>query len=471
MIKAIEPKASLPDRVVIASEWKEAYDPRLSPAQQEYLEKHLPKRKRLHFRFYPGGLMVVQLPPSGDGLAQRKEALRMAGAQVQKQVEAEGIDNLQIECPLEPELSLALAEGLLLGAYRFKRYKKTSEEPGPEPTCWVSPALEEPVQLLNAAIQGTLLARDLVNEPLNKLSAKLLAESAQKTGEACGFSTEILDKRKLESLQMGGILAVNRGSQDPPTFSILKYHPAKAVNQQPIVLVGKGVVYDTGGLSLKPTPNSMDQMKSDMAGAAAVIGVFKALALAGIPLQVIGLIPASDNRPGENAYVPGDIISMYDKTTVEVLNTDAEGRLLLADALSYAKKFQPGLTIDVATLTGAAAVAIGPQGLVCMGTAEDEHFERLSAAGEAVYERPVRFPLWQEYRKLLDSPVADLKNIGGREAGAITAGKFLEHFTDYPWIHLDIAGPAFRGNRDAYRSQGGTGVGVRLIFDFLCRML
>jgi leucyl aminopeptidase len=232
-------------------------------------------------------------------------------------------------------------------------------------------------------------------------------------------------------------------------------------------LVGKGVVYDTGGLSLKPTAGSMDLMKSDMSGAAAVAGALYAVAANKLPVHVIGLIPATDNRPGENAIAPGDIITMCDGTTVEVLNTDAEGRLILADALTYAKKYEPLLVIDLATLTGSALRAIGPEGIVCMGTAEQPQKQLLFEAGMHAYERLVEFPLWEEYEKQMESPVADLNNLGGPNAGAITAGIFLKHFVDYPWMHMDIAGPAFLTKQDTYRGQGGTGVGVRLLYQFI----
>ena len=323
---------------------------------------------------------------------------------------------------------------------------------------------------LQATTNGVYAARNLVNEPLSYLTAVQLAEEASKLGKEKGFKVEVMNKKKIETLKMGGLLAVNRGSIDPPTFSILEYSPENAKNEKPLVLVGKGVVYDTGGLSLKPTAGSMDSMKSDMGGAAAVIGAMSAIAEAKLPVKVIGLVPATDNRPGEIAYVPGDVVSMYDGSTVEVLNTDAEGRMILADALAYAKKLNPELVIDLATLTGAAAVAIGKFGVVAMGTADQEAMNRLDNSGKEVYERIARFPFWDEYNDLLKSTIADVKNIGGREGGAITAGKFLERFTDYPWIHLDIAGPAFLGADDSYRLQGGTGVGVRLLFDFVKSM-
>ena len=266
---------------------------------------------------------------------------------------------------------------------------------------------------------------------------------------------------------MGGLLAVNKGSIDPPTFSILEWKPAKAKNKKPIILVGKGVVYDTGGLSLKPTPNSMDMMKCDMGGAAAVIGALYAVSKNKLPYHVIGLVPATDNRPGGNAYAPGDVITMHNKKTVEVLNTDAEGRMILADALSYAQKYKPELVLDAATLTGAAANAIGHYGVVAMGNADEKIMKKLKDSGNKVYERIVEFPFWDEYSEQLKSSIADMTNLGNGAGGAITAGKFLEKFTDYPYIHLDIAGPAFIKKPVDYISQGGTGVGVRLFYDFI----
>ena len=247
----------------------------------------------------------------------------------------------------------------------------------------------------------------------------------------------------------------------------MEWKPAKATNKKPIVLVGKGVVYDTGGLSLKPTKGSMDSMKADMGGAAAVIGAMAAIAENKLPVHVVGLVPATENRPDGLAYAPGDVIKMMSGLTVEVLNTDAEGRMILADALHYAKKYKPELVVDLATLTGAAAVAIGANGVVAMGNADDKEFESLSDSSYEVFERIARFPFWDDYSEMLKSDIADMKNIGGREAGAITAGKFLERFTDYPYIHLDIAGPAFLDAPSSYRLKGGSGVGVRLLYNFI----
>jgi leucyl aminopeptidase len=298
------------------------------------------------------------------------------------------------------------------------------------------------------------------------MNAVKLAEEFKNLGDECGAKVEVFNKKKIESLKMGGLLAVNKGSVDPPTFTVFEWKPKDKINKNPYVFVGKGVVYDTGGLSLKPS-NFMETMKCDMAGAAAVGAAMYAIAKEKLPVHVIGLIPATDNRPDGNAYVPGDIITMYDGSTVEVLNTDAEGRMILADALSYAKKYDPELVINIATLTGAAARAIGPLAMVGMNVKADQEFEQLQKSGDMGHERIVEFPMWDEYADMLKSEIADLKNIGGLEAGAITAGKFLEHFTDYPFIHLDIAGPAFLEKKDSYRGIGATGYAVRLFFDFI----
>jgi leucyl aminopeptidase len=292
------------------------------------------------------------------------------------------------------------------------------------------------------------------------------SQDIEKMGKEAGFKVEVLHKKKIEALKMGGLLAVNKGSIDPPTFSIMEWKPKNPKNSKPIVLVGKGIVYDTGGLSLKPTPNSMDMMKCDMGGSAAVVGTMYAVAKANLNLHIIGLVPATDNRPSGNAYAPGDVITMHDGTSVEVLNTDAEGRLILADALSFAKNYKPELVIDLATLTGAAARAIGKRGVVAMGN-DERTMSALKESGKNVHERIAEMPFWDDYKEDLKSSIADLKNLGGAEAGAITAGKFLEHFTDYPYTHLDIAGPAFLLAPYTYHGKGGTGVGVRLLFDFL----
>lgn len=362
------------------------------------------------------------------------------------------------------------AEGALLGNYQFLKYR-TTDKNGANTLKSIfissSEADTQELEQIQITAEATLTARDLINEPLSYLTAEQLSKEIELLGKKAGFAVEVFHKAKIQALKMGGLLAVNRGSPNPPTFTILEWKPKRAKNKTPYVLVGKGVVYDTGGLSLKPTPGSMDTMKCDMSGAAAVACAIYAVAKAKLPVHVVGLIPATENRPGGNAYVPGDVLTMHNGSTVEVLNTDAEGRLILADALSYAKQYKPELVIDLATLTGAAARAIGPEGIVYMSTANERVNRELEDSGNNVYERLVRFPLWDEYDNYIKSDIADVKNIGGANAGAITAGMFLKKFTDYPWVHLDIAGPAFLEKPDGYRLKNGSGVGVRLLFDFL----
>ena len=292
----------------------------------------------------------------------------------------------------------------------------------------------------------------------------------EKSAKKYNYLASVWESDLIEEEQMGGLLAVNAGSLEPPTFTVLEWMPDNRRNEKPVVLVGKGVVFDTGGLSLKPTKDSMDAMKSDMAGAAAVIGAVEAIARMELPLYVIGLIPATDNRPGQNAYVPGDVIKMHSGKTVEVLNTDAEGRMILADALSYAKMYNPEVVIDLATLTGAAVVALGSHAAAIMtseGEGADELIAPMFDAAERSGERIHQLPMYAEYGEQIKSDVADIKNVGGRAAGSITAGKFLEHFTSYPWMHIDIAGPSYLKSPKPYRPVGGTGFGVRLLVEYL----
>ncbi|MCY1635393.1 leucyl aminopeptidase family protein [Marinifilum sp. D737] len=400
------------------------------------------------------------------------EKMRKLGNSLHSKVQESKISELVVvDFSLNKELILPILEGLSLSNYQFIKYLKETKKVKHylNEVHVQSDVLEvKDIKELKAVCEAVKHARNLVNEPLSYLTAEKLSEEIKRLADESGFCVEVFEKTKIQSLKMGGLLAVNKGSIDEPTFSILEWKPEGAKNTKPIVFVGKGIVYDTGGLSLKPTKDSMDLMKSDMGGAASVAGALYAIAKAKLPVHVIGLIPATDNRPGGNAYAPGDIIQMYNGLNVEVLNTDAEGRLILADALSYAKKYDPEFVIDLATLTGAAAVAIGKYGVVAMGNEEStDKMEQLKKSGNKTYERVVEFPFWEEYGELIKSDIADLKNIGGRDGGAITAGKFLEYFTDYPWVHIDIAGPAFLGTTDNYRGKGGTGVGVRLLYDFI----
>jgi leucyl aminopeptidase len=394
---------------------------------------------------------------------QKAEELRVLGSKIQGFI-AESFEDIAI---FGKEKSvLFLAEGIALTNYQFNRFFSKPKF-NKLNTIIVSPDIDiDKINELNNTIKSVFWTRNVVNTPVSHLNASQLAEEIVGLGKEASFSVQVLEKTQIESLKMGGLLAVNKGSIDPPTFTIAEYKPKKAKNKKPIVLVGKGVVYDTGGLSLKPTPGSMDTMKSDMAGAAAVAGGIYLAALQKLPIHIIALIPATDNRPGENAYAPGDIITMFDGTTVEVLNTDAEGRMILADALAYSSKYDPEIVIDAATLTGAAVRAIGTEASIIMGNAKDSYFESLEKAGFETHERVVRFPFWDDYKEHMKSKIADLKNIGTANAGMISAGKFLEHFCKSPYIHMDVAGPTWLDSKENYRGFGGTGAGVRLLYEF-----
>jgi len=368
--------------------------------------------------------------------------------------------------------SLFVAEGLMLSNYQFIHYRKDAEKEkyALQQIDFTAKIADEDINELAATVKAVTWARDLVNEPVSFLTATELAKAIEAKGQEANFQVTVLEKSKIEALKMGGLLAVNKGSIEPPTFTIIEYKPKKAFNKKPIVLVGKGVVYDTGGLSIKPTAGSMDLMKSDMAGAAMMAGTIYAAAMLELPVYLVGLIPSTDNRPGMDAYAPGDVIRMYDGTTVEVLNTDAEGRMILADALAYSDKWKPELVIDAATLTGAAVRAIGTKASIVMGNADKKYFRHLEDAGNATHERVVEFPFWDDYAEEMKSKIADLNNLGGPYAGMITAGKFLEHFVKAPYIHMDIAGPAFLDKPQDYKGLGGSGVGIRLLINFLKRL-
>jgi leucyl aminopeptidase len=396
------------------------------------------------------------------------ENFRIAGSKFQNELKKNKIENISIySCDTDAYLPYYL-EGILLADYKFVKYKSE-----PDLSCLTNINLishgltEATLTNISTTIEAVFIGRDLVNEPGSVLTATELANRITDLGIEAGFNTEVLNKKKIEALKMGGLLAVNSGSIDPPTFIILHHNPGNKLNSKPIVLIGKGLVFDTGGLSLKPTLNSMDEMKSDMAGAAVVSSVIFALSRLKVPLEVYGLIPSTDNRPGEKACFPGDIITISNGTTVEVLNTDAEGRLILADALTYAKKLDPEIVIDLATLTGSASVAIGKYAMVAFTNIAEYLDEELMNSSRNTYERIVQFPVWDEYGELIKSDIADIKNTGGKEAGAITAAKFLQCFVDYPWIHLDIAGVSFSSSENHYLPKGGTGTGIRLLINYL----
>ncbi|MGP8215614.1 MAG: leucyl aminopeptidase family protein [Bacteroidia bacterium] len=447
----------------------------LAPSELEYVKKQVAADEHIIPVNQYARRVVVYIEEKKKENYLTLEAFRKAGNKICGMMNTAKVEAVTItDISGNAENTLAFAEGMALGNYQFLHYRQNDIKKVANSlktiNIYSKKVKAADIERLQIITDATCKARTLVNEPVNHLNAVDLAKEFEKMGKEAGFKAEVLNKAKITALKMGGLLGVNLGSIDPPTFTIMEWKPKNARNKKPYVLVGKGVVFDTGGLSLKPTANSMDEMKCDMAGGAVVGCTMYAIAKAKLPVYVIGLVPATDNRPGMNAYVPGDILTMYNGMTVEMLNADAEGRLILADALSYAKKYEPELAIDLATLTGAAAMAIGKYGIVSMGTIGKKANDALKKSGEHVFERLVEFPFWDEYADLLKTEIADMKNIGGPVGGAITAGKFLEKFTSYPWVHLDIAGPAFINAPYDYKPKGGTGVGVRLLFDFLSKI-
>jgi len=398
-----------------------------------------------------------------------KESSRRLGNTMAGELKKRKLNSICItDLQTEKTLIYSFVEGLALGSYTFDKYKN-KEEKTETIEIYSKQFNKDDAQKLTHVIQSVFKCRDLINEPASYLTTSKFKKEIQDIAEDSRLKIDFFDEAKIATLKMGGIIAVNKGSEEPPFMAIATWKPANAVNKKPYIIVGKGITYDSGGYSLKPS-EGMLAMKCDMSGAAVTITTLSLLALNEVPVYVVGLIPATDNKVNEKAQVPGDIITMHDGTRVEVLNTDAEGRLILADALSYAKKYKPELVIDIATLTGAAHAAVGKFGMVAAGKNHKAHIEMLQECSLDTYERFVEFPLWDEYADFIKSKIADVKNIGGKYAGAITAAKFLERFTDYPWIHFDIAGTAFYDKEWNYHPAGGTGIGIRLLYDFFTKI-
>ena len=353
-------------------------------------------------------------------------------------------------------------------AYRFDRMKSKKTEAKPLAHVAISAAskrdtaaLERGMREGRAIAAGMALARDLGNLPANVCTPAYLAESAVKLGRECRLAVEVLEQKDMDKLGMGSLLSVSRGSHQPPKLVILRYSGA-GKKDRPVVLVGKGITFDTGGISIKPSAE-MDEMKFDMCGAASVLGTLHAVAELGLKLNVIGIVPACENMPGGAATKPGDIVTSMSGQTIEILNTDAEGRLILADALTYAERFEPQAVVDIATLTGACVIALGH---VCSGlfANKDDLARELLAAGAESWDRAWQLPLWDDYQEQLKSNFADFANIGGRAAGSVTAACFLSRFArKYDWAHLDIAGTAWKSGKE----KGATGRPVPLLTTFL----
>jgi leucyl aminopeptidase len=403
-------------------------------------------------------------------------SFRRAAAIAAKRARAVGVPRAAFHLPAETrgdvqaaEAGQMIAEGLAQGVWQYNEMKRPPEEKkaalervdvlAPDDTAGVSEG-----HGIGAALgAGQTLARDIQVLPGNVCTPSYVARSAEELAARHGFTVTVLDKAAITREKMGGLLAVAQGSAEEPRFIALEYRGAE---RPPVVLVGKGVTFDTGGISIKPAQN-MEDMKYDMSGAAAVLGTFEVLGRLRPKVHVVGLIPSTENMPSGTAVKPGDVITSHLGKTIEVINTDAEGRLILCDALSYARRYQPACVLDIATLTGAIVVALGHTATGLMGT-DEALVDEVRAAGERSGERVWPLPLWDEYRDLMKSDIADVKNAGGRPAGSISAGWFLREFVEgYPWAHLDIAGTAYTDRDDPTRVKGPTGIGVRLFSEFV----
>ena len=374
------------------------------------------------------------------------------------------------------EIGQALTEGAILGQYRFDKYKTDDDAPPEIDTVKLlirdgrhAAAVRRGVRAGSVVAESTCLARDLSNEPGSVATPEHLAQRARSIAREAGLKVTVFADRELKQRKMGGILAVGRGSVNPPRMIVLEHgRPPRGGRRRPTVaLVGKGITFDSGGISIKPAA-AMDEMKHDMSGGAAVLGAMRAIGLLRLPLHVVGIVAAAHNMPDGKAYLPGDIVTASNGKTIEILNTDAEGRVVLSDALVHAQTFEPDAVIDLATLTGACIVALGN---VCAGVMgnDDALIRKLTEAGDRTRERVWRLPLWDDYQKAIKGKVGDIANTGGRAAGTITAGAFLSHFVDpeTPWAHVDIAGTAWEGGEEHTSVKGATGFGVRLLLDLL----
>jgi len=371
----------------------------------------------------------------------------------------------------------AQVEGTLLGSYTFRKYKQSDDhaEKWGITKVWLTAGqgsgdhFEKAMRRGRALAEATNFARDLVNEPPNVLTPGELANRASAMAGQFGLECEILDRPQMEELGMGGLLGVSQGSAEPPKFIILRYRGATKNTDKGMALVGKGITFDTGGISLKPA-DRMDEMKGDMAGAAAVIGAMQAIASLKPAVNVTALVSTTENMPSGTAYRPGDILRIMNGKTIEIVNTDAEGRLVLADALSYAAKEGLSPIIDVATLTGGVVVALGST-MAGLFSNDTELSEEIVAAGKSAGEKFWPMPMDEEYGDQIKSEVADIKQTGGRAASSVTAAKILEHFVgDAKWAHLDIAGTSYVDSKKPYQEKGATGMAVRTLAEFALRL-
>ncbi len=370
----------------------------------------------------------------------------------------------------------AASEAAVMASWDFREYKTAKTDDAPigsvEEMVLIAANEREQNELSAAADLGAVLgrsanlARDLASRPGNVATPTYLANTARELGERFGMKVTVLDREQMRAEKLFALLAVAQGSLEEPRFITLEYNGGKA-GDRPLVLVGKGVTFDSGGISIKPAER-MEDMKYDMSGAAAVLGALHGIAELKLAANVVGIIPSTENMPSGSAVKPGDVIKSHLGKTIEIINTDAEGRLILADALAYARRFKPAAMLDAATLTGAVVIALGQHAIGLMGN-DGDLIDEVMAAGLRAGERCWNLPLWDEYRELLDSNIADIKNSGGRHAGTITGGWFLKDFVadDIPWAHLDIAGMAYKDEAASYLRKGATGAPVRLFIEWV----
>lgn len=396
-----------------------------------------------------------------------KKARDLNARHVASIVHGAGVGGLQMQPAAQ-----ATVEGALLGLYAFAADKQNGNSKNQVTKLSLVTSAQDQLEKAQsgAAIAqkvsaGVNLARDLVNMPPNVATPTKMAETAREIAEASGMQLTIGDRDWAAERNMGAYLAVAKGAGEPPYFIVLEHNAGRS-GLDTVVLVGKGITFDTGGISIKPA-DKMGDMKSDMAGAAAVLAAMKVVGELDLPLHVVGITPCTENMPDAYAYHPADVIKASNGKTIEIISTDAEGRMILADALVFASQFKPKAVVDLATLTGACVIALGNNvaaGLFCN---QEKLSERLLKSGERTYDRVWPLPLWDDYKKAIKSTVADMKNSGGRFGGVGTSAVFLQEFTDYPWAHVDIAGMALAEKADGYLPVGATGFGVRLLVDFL----
>ncbi len=420
------------------------------------------------------------------GLGKRTEItedrLRKAMGRGTTFIQKMGLPDITIDCDSSllkkiqtAQIAQAMIEGVLLSLYQFDCLKTDpSDKKTIKKITLLTSKEKELPQIEQGALRGKIIAegvcytRDLCSLPSNIVTPTYLANEATQIAQEGGMSVEVLDQEEIKTLGMGAFHAVTLGTDEPPKFIVLKYKGTpKGARKRPIALVGKSVTFDTGGISLKPSEN-MEQMKYDMSGGAIVLGVMKAIAQLKPTIDIIAVLPATDNMPSGKAVHPGDVVTSLSGKTVEIINTDAEGRLCLADALTYATRLKPAAMIDLATLTGACVIALGQHAMGMMGN-NPRLLSQIQDAGEAVGERTWELPLWDDYFNQIESSVADLQNVGGRRAGTITAGLFLKQFVgETPWVHLDIAGTSwYDDSKNPYVPKGASGVGVRLLMQYI----